>query len=481
MSKEPVKYTGKHWNVPNTSATNRYVLNTTRGALNTKSKSMANANTNAAREEMRNFVPNSKNARNNSNSGTNHPKEAILIMGHGNEGWKMREEIKEEDTEKIKEKKRKDLVPDLVKVPKGSIVVIKSHTGDIDTWENVQPMYIKALSKENEEAILDPIGNINKIRQLFGSVAIYREGDMCPNLLHIPINAHDGTDNTIDIYPSGIISIPLKPEHNDVEIIDYIKNYKLSFQKNTTVHDAGNSLIEPFKLNEDLKHKSVNVIYEILKLLLAGSIHNEYVKNIGIYSRYLIKHGFNNGIKTIDETINFLKKFTLKNQAKMFERKPNCITYAFNCRFIDNHEIYVPESVRLGTNDPDSMVINSNKNKRLGVKQKQFIDDMKADMLRYGNSSPQGNPNGKPEPYSIVRNPEHPGNFKVVKKNTRKNKPNTNNVVLQGLNKGKNLNTARNRKRVTGLAQEIKSQITEALQQRKLVAKNLAKQPVSEL
>ena len=168
------KYTGKRWNKVNTSATNEGANIALR---------------NEAIENRRAFVPEITNSR--KDTGENHPKEAIMIMGHGNEGFKPRIPIEDTDTPEIRAEKIKDLVPDLIPVPKGSIVVIKSHSGDVTFNKNVLANYIKTLTKSNENVILDPIANIDEITKLFGSVAIYREGDLCPNLKHYYIAKWD--------------------------------------------------------------------------------------------------------------------------------------------------------------------------------------------------------------------------------------------------------------------------------------------------
>ena len=151
------KYTGKRWNTVNTSATNE-------GATNESRKK--------AIENRRNFVPTIVNSR--EDTGENHPKEAILIMGHGNEGFKPRIPIEATDTPEIIAEKYKDTIPDLIPVPKGSIVVIKSHSGDVTFHNNTMVNYINALKKSNENIILDPIANIDEITKYTEYIEILR-------------------------------------------------------------------------------------------------------------------------------------------------------------------------------------------------------------------------------------------------------------------------------------------------------------------
>ena len=143
------KYTGKRWNKVNTSATNE--------GANIASR-------NEAIENRRASVPEITNSR--QDTGENHPKEALLIMGHGNEGFKPRIPIEHTDTPEIIAEKSKDLIPDLIPVPKGSIVVIKSHSGDVTFNNDVLRNYMSTLKKDNENAILDPIANIDKITKI---------------------------------------------------------------------------------------------------------------------------------------------------------------------------------------------------------------------------------------------------------------------------------------------------------------------------
>ena len=84
----------------------------------------------------------------------------------------------------------KDLIPDMIRVPKGSIVIIKSHSGNIQYTSDAILNYSRVVSKENEQYVLDPITYIDKITKLFGSVAIYREGDLCPNIMHVPVGSN---------------------------------------------------------------------------------------------------------------------------------------------------------------------------------------------------------------------------------------------------------------------------------------------------
>ena len=81
------------------------------------------------------------------NTGDNHPKKIYTILGHGEE------EVGEKHT-----------------VPKGCILVVKSHSGDnvkiIDSNHNT----INLLNPNNKEAVFDPVSHK---RELFNRYKIY--------------------------------------------------------------------------------------------------------------------------------------------------------------------------------------------------------------------------------------------------------------------------------------------------------------------
>ncbi len=335
-------YNGKRWNTVNTSATNE--------GANIASR-------NKAIENRRAFVPEITNSR--QDTGENHPKEALLIMGHGNEGFKPRIPIEDTDTPEIIAEKNKDLIPDLIPVPKGSIVIIKSHSGDVTFHNKTMVNYINALKKSNENIILDPIANIDEITKLFGSVAIYREGDLCPNLYHSYIAKWDNSEFYFQLRPSGVVSIPVKNPMEDYELNAYIKDMIL-IPKHMTIkeykeqRDSGG-----FNIAEMLKlHTTINGIN---KLLISTEKRLDEVDQN----------------KTFEEVFNNIYgSNSMTTQEDIFELKPNCITYAFNCRFINNHETLVPEYVRLGlksTNNIQQMELRQKKpNFRLENKLKRF-------------------------------------------------------------------------------------------------------------
>lgn len=384
------KYTGKRWNKVNTSATNE-------GATNESRKK--------ASENRRAFVPEITNSR--QDTGENHPKEAILIMGHGNEGFKPRIPIEDTDTPEIRAEKNKDLIPDLILVPKGSIVVIKSHSGDVRFSEDVTPNYISTLQKVNEDIILDPIANIDKINRLFRSVAIYREGDLCPNLSHTFVSSFD-INNRFLLGPSGTVSIPLKNPMDDNELEKYMQRI-IGIPKTMT--------IKKYKEQRDSGGFNIADMLKLHTSVISGT--NTLLTTT---EKKLDEEDQN---KTFGEVFENIYGHLGAEQQKLFELKPNCITYAFNCRFIDNHESLVPDYVRLG--------LKSNEN----IQQMQLRQQKPN--LRLEN---------KLKRFSGSRN------------------------LTKKLNSIKRVN---NRKPVRNVAPEIKEQIRESLQQRRLGALAYAK------
>jgi hypothetical protein len=116
---------------------------------------------------------------------------------------------------------------------------------------------------------------------------------------------------------------------------------------------------------------------------------------------------------TFGEVYELLLGNKMINQESIFKSRPNTITYAFNCRYIDDHEKLVPERVRLGVSS------NNNLKKMTVNTSNQAIGPINIGFRRYKNS-------------------------------------------------GKNLTS--NRKRVSSIAPEIKQQVSESIQQRRLGA-----------
>lgn len=129
------------------------------------------------------------------NTGLNHPQKALLLLGHGNEGGAP------------------------IPVPPGFIVVVKSHSGDVRNYSDLKKDQQQFFYPENTEYLLDPVSHIDTITKMFGSVSIFREGDLVPDIMNTRMLYWD--DNWIDfkIVPSGSIFFPL-----ETKITPYIKS-----------------------------------------------------------------------------------------------------------------------------------------------------------------------------------------------------------------------------------------------------------------
>ena len=387
-------YNGKRWNTVNTSATNE--------GANIASR-------NKAIENRRAFVPEITNSR--QDTGENHPKEALLIMGHGNEGFKPRIPIEDTDTPEIIAEKKKDLIPDLIPVPKGSIVVIKSHSGDVTKDIDTMYQYTQTLNKSNEDIILDPIANIDKITKLFGTLAIYREGDLCPNLQHSYVSDWDELGMFI-LEPSGTVAIPLKNPMDRREVERYISK-KIIIPKSMTIKE--------YKEQRNLEG-GFNIA-DMLKLHTGSNGKNRLLEQT---EQKLDEVDQN---KTFDEVYKSIYGTWHVKQKDLFKFMPNRITYAFNCRFIDNHETYVPEYVRLG--------LKSNENiQQMELRQKK----------------PNYRLENKLRRFSATRN--------LTKRRNSINRVNNRLKTIKRVNNRKPLN----------IAPEIKEQIRESVLQRRLGA-----------
>jgi hypothetical protein len=151
-------------------------------------------------------------------------KNALVVLGHGGEAFIIKNKNGSENLEQVT-------------VPEGSLVVIKTHSGDITTTDISVPNYTDALTKENEKYILDPIKYKTEITKLFGSVAIYKPGDKCPNIYHSYLASHDATTGFtrgVSIEQSGIITVPVNPPMNKNDAKKFVET-SYEFPANKTL------------------------------------------------------------------------------------------------------------------------------------------------------------------------------------------------------------------------------------------------------
>ena len=432
------KYTGKKWNIVNTSKTNVETYNNEgRAIYNNKSK----ADLQNALENRRAFVPNINQLKSKiEDTGDNHPKQAIVLMGHCDEGWKPRVPIKKDDDDETIKKKWEDIIPDMIKVPKGSIVVIKSHPGDATLDLDVMINCIYCLSKENEYIILDPIKYIDNITNQVGSVSIFREGDMCPNLTHATMDIFN-RDKYIELGPSGIINIPNSFNYTIDKLIKYITT-KIKIPKSLTVKEYKD---DQKKLWPSIS-PGIEYFFKYNDFLNKNQMLDDF--------QYLLQNENTQDKKIVDIITDLASAYYSKFQQKaLFKLKPNTITYAFNCRTIDNHEHFVSEIVRLGV---------KSKNNLKGIVTYHVPTKIRQEREETNVSTKLNRKN--------LRNTTYKSNSNSNNNITRKN-----NATINQLTQPNNLNIVKNRSRVKNMAGEIKQEIKESIDQRRLGALSIAK------
>ena len=152
------------------------------------------------------------------NTGDNHPKKIYTILGHGEE------EVGEKHT-----------------VPKGCILVVKSHSGDnvkiIDSNHNT----INLLNPNNKEAVFDPVSHKRELFEIFAadiqgataghSSAIYREGDTYNNFTYQLVNPN----RFGGLFNSGIYALEYTDTSDTPQRLAYdIKNIQSPELDNST-------------------------------------------------------------------------------------------------------------------------------------------------------------------------------------------------------------------------------------------------------
>jgi len=159
------------------------------------------------------------------NTGKYHPTTYYIILGHGGEDVKK-----------------------TYKVPKGCILVVKSHSGNVtinlDSSKNIK----KILDTENKETVFDPVSHKKELFTLLNSdfqhefrditssnsTAIYREGDTYNNFTYQPVGAYF---NISQIRVSGIYKSDNSGEslRNEIDtMIPFDKESKVFLKDATT-------------------------------------------------------------------------------------------------------------------------------------------------------------------------------------------------------------------------------------------------------
>lgn len=213
-------------------------------------------------------------------TGINRPNTAYVMMGHGYE----------EDEKLI--------------VPKGCILVVQVHSGESNYFADT---FFKNLFKyPNKDHFLDPDKYYNKlithIKTFYTytkhvNLAIYKEGDICPNLFYSLISHYKKPTGIIGLSDSGIAQYPF----------EYIEDRPNYYFENTKL--INNEFEEVFD-------KSIYPTQQEIKKV----IHNM------------------EELPTIDNITNNneIMRLTDKTLDKLFEKLGPGVYYSFLCRNVKN-------------------------------------------------------------------------------------------------------------------------------------------------
>jgi hypothetical protein len=354
------------------------------------------------------------------NTGPNHPKTALLLLGHGGEGLYGK--------------------TNTVVVPKGSIVVIKSHSGDVRIVKDLKNNMRQLLDNVNTKYLLDPVKYIGAITRLFGSVAIYREGDVCPNLVNSRFLSWN-YEHTLKVLPSGLIKLPLEnSQYNAIGNLYKFIESTVEIPKTMTVKAYLEQKDRPDGINLDS--------------LFRLAVLKNFKPFLPELEKYLIEEVRLDPERLLVHSLKYLEEDTTTDVSKMLNSlKAPAVLYFFTCRYIDNHENYVPESVRLGTNNTSGIITNREKEQvERPVGQTANNSHLKQYLRAIGKTS-------------------------TIKKNNSVDRHLITKSALERATFGfhnRNRNVATKRARVSKAAPEIQRQISESVLQRRLGAKAYA-------
>jgi hypothetical protein len=247
----------------------------------------------------------------------NHPSSARVILGHSNEG--LSEDVKS------------------VIVPPGTIIVVKSHAGDVRMIKDIITDLRRLLNRRNTEFLLDPVKYIDKITEFFGSVALYREGDVCPNFVNtriISVRSVEG--DGVVLYPSGVVKLPLKEEFTNPAIFAVI-NGRVKIPNTMTLDQYFEQRGRPGGID----------LLSVLKLSTFSDVLEED----------LTEERKRDGNKLLIDYLSELEMDLTTDIDKLLKKATEpAVYYFFTCRFIDGRERLVPESVRLGTDNTHGII-----------------------------------------------------------------------------------------------------------------------------
>ncbi len=201
---------------------------------------------------------------------TKHPyKTAYLLLGHGEDGRKDEEG------------------PKTCIVPPGCMVVVDAHAGEV-TAKNREIEYF--FNTPDKDKFLDPENNyfeLVKNISSHGSLAIYKEGDRCPNFRYSLISYWDKENKKkVMLAPSGAVEYPFTgTQKYEIFSCDDSPNKILPF-----IYDPHRIIITEIYIKESIEEGKT------LCDVVHGLANEKYVFNI--YDKDFEKNGYDTYVLT---------------------------------------------------------------------------------------------------------------------------------------------------------------------------------------
>ena len=242
---------------------------------------------------------------------------AYTVMGHGNE----------DPTQ-------------LYKVPKGCTLIVAAHSSEAARLRAVLTKTIQLLYPENRSIILDPLKFKSDIFELFGSVAIYTEGEEYPNYTYQLLNYYKGNEekglNNM-LIKSGFIDVTLADKKFIFETNEALNNIKKHFIKNYTTVDYNTPLFVKGVFNpvaeELIRSFNIPQLFNNSVVMRSSDINKILEKLIQYIRPKMIKYKQS----TVKDFMIILSQKTIISQKQIFDMVENDklspgIFYNFVCR-----------------------------------------------------------------------------------------------------------------------------------------------------
>ena len=242
---------------------------------------------------------------------------AYTVMGHGNEEPRQ-----------------------IYKVPKGCTLIVAGHSSETAPLRAVLNKTIQLLYPENRSIILDPLKFKKDIFELFGSVAIYTEGEEYPNYTYQLLNYYQGNEekgiNNM-LIESGLVDITLADKNLIFSIDAALKNIKKHFTKNYTTVDYNTPLFINGRFNPVAEQMIRS--FRIPQLFNNSVVmrQNDISKIIEKLIRYIRPKRIKYKENTVKDFIIMLTFKTIITQKQLFDMVENGklspgVFYNFVCR-----------------------------------------------------------------------------------------------------------------------------------------------------